>query len=230
MEKELLRKNLDDVICKIEKARLSVSGHHIVQLVAVGKYTTVQNIETLYSLGQRAFGENHVQQLESRSKELEDLPIEWHMIGTLQKNKINKLLEIKPSLFQALDSIELARELDSKLANKKQTLSCLLQINSAKEDTKSGFNPEVAIETYLQIQSKFPHIKLQGVMSIGSHSDDVKKIQNSFETTYKIYEKLQKNGANMCSMGMSGDFELAIKCGSNLVRVGSSLFENNLNS
>ncbi|CUV65388.1 conserved hypothetical protein [Sulfurovum sp. enrichment culture clone C5] len=230
MEKELLRKNLDDVIYKIEKARLSVSGHHIVQLVAVGKYTTVQNIETLYSLGQRAFGENHVQQLESRSKELEDLPIEWHMIGTLQKNKINKLLDIKPSLFQALDNLDLAKELEAKLANKQKTLSCLLQVNSAREDTKSGFSPEVAIETYLQILSECPHIKLEGIMSIGAHSNDVKQIQNSFETTYKIYEKLQKNGANICSMGMSGDFELAIKCGSNLVRVGSSLFENNLNS
>lgn len=229
MDKELLRRNLDNLIWKVEKARLALNEHHIVQLVAVGKYTTIDNIATLYSLGQRAFGENHVQQLESRSKELEDLPIEWHMIGTLQKNKINKLLDIKPSLFQALDSLDLAKELETKLANKQQKLSCLLQVNSAKEDTKSGFNPEIAIETYLQILSECPHIKLEGIMSIGAHSDDVKQIQNSFETTYKIYEKLQKNGANICSMGMSGDYELAIKCGSNLIRVGSSLFENNLN-
>jgi pyridoxal phosphate enzyme (YggS family) len=225
MNKEILRKNIDDVIWKIEKARLSVSEHHIVQMVAVGKYTTVENIKTLYSLGQRAFGENHVQQLEARSKELEDLPLEWHMIGTLQKNKINKLLDIKPSLFQALDSMELAHELEKRLTNKDQTLGCLLEINSSKETTKSGFDLESACETYLKIQQECPHIKLQGVMTIGAHADNAKIVQDSFETTYKIYEKLQKNGASICSMGMSGDFELAIKCGSNMVRIGSSLFQ-----
>lgn len=224
MNKEILRKNLDDLIWKIEKARLRVNEHHIVQMIAVSKYTTVENIKTLYSLGQRAFGENHVQQLEARSIELEDLPLEWHMIGTLQKNKINKLLEIKPSLFQALDSIELARELEKKLANKNQTLNCLIEIHSSKEATKSGLSPQSAIETYLQIQEECPHIKLQGVMTIGAHTDDTKIIQASFETTHKIYEKLQSSGANICSMGMSSDFELAIKCGSNMVRIGSSLF------
>lgn len=225
MNKEILRKRLDDVIWKIERARLEVNEHQIIQLVAVSKYTTIDNIKTLYSLGQRAFGENHVQQLKARGIELEDLPIEWHMIGTLQKNKINKLLEIKPSLFQALDSIELAKELEKKLANKNQILNCLIEIHSSKEATKSGLSPQSAIETYQQIQEECPHIKLQGVMTIGAHTDDTKIIQASFETTYKIYEKLQKNGANICSMGMSGDFELAIKCGSNMVRIGSSLFK-----
>lgn len=225
MNKEQLRKNLDDVIWKIEKARLSVSEHHIVQMIAVGKYTTVENIKTLYSLGQRAFGENHVQQLETRSKELEDLPIEWHMIGTLQKNKINKLLDIKPSLFQALDSIELAYELEKKLANKNMTLDCLMEVHSSNETTKSGFAPDETIEKYLQINEECPHIRLKGLMTIGTHTNETKIIQNSFETTYKIYEKLQGDGASICSMGMSSDFEIAIKCGSNMIRVGSVLFK-----
>ncbi|MDY0195698.1 MAG: YggS family pyridoxal phosphate-dependent enzyme [Sulfurovaceae bacterium] len=225
MNKEILRANLDKVIWNIEKARLEVSDHHIVKLVAVGKYTSVENIATLYSLGQRAFGENQVQQLEARSKELEELPIEWHMIGTLQKNKINKLLDIRPSLFQALDSIELALALEDRLSNKNQTLDCLLQINSAAEDTKSGVSPQMAIDTYQEIIQKCPHISLKGVMSIGAHTDDLQIVQQSFETTRKIFDTLQTNGATICSMGMSGDYELAIKCGSNLVRVGSSLFE-----
>ena len=225
MNKEILRANLDKVIWNIEKARLSVSEHHIVKLVAVGKYTSVENIATLYSLGQRAFGENQVQQLEARSKELEELPIEWHMIGTLQKNKINKLLDIRPSLFQALDSIELALALEDRLSNKNQTLDCLLQINSAAEDTKSGVSPQMAIDTYQEIIKRCPHISLKGVMSIGAHTDDLHIVQQSFETTRKIFDTLQTNGATICSMGMSGDYELAIKCGSNLVRIGSSLFE-----
>jgi hypothetical protein len=225
MNKEILRANLDKVIWNIEKARLSVSEHHIVKLVAVGKYTSVENIATLYSLGQRAFGENQVQQLEARSKELEELPIEWHMIGTLQKNKINKLLDVRPSLFQALDSIELAFALENKLANKNQTLDCLLQINSAAEDTKSGVTPQMAIDIYQEIIEKCPHISLKGIMSIGAHTDNLQIVQQSFETTRKIFDTLQSSGATICSMGMSGDYELAIKCGSNLVRIGSSLFE-----
>ncbi len=225
MDKEILRANLDKVIWNIEQARFSVSDHHIVKLVAVGKYTSVENIATLYSLGQRAFGENQVQQLEARSKELEELPIEWHMIGTLQKNKINKLLDIRPSLFQALDSIELALALEDRLSNKNQTLDCLLQINSAAEDTKSGVEPQMAIDTYQEIIEKCPHISLKGVMSIGAYTDDLQIVQQSFETTRKIFDTLQTNGATICSMGMSGDYELAIKCGSNLVRIGSSLFE-----
>ncbi len=98
IDKEQLRGNLDDVIWKIEQARIAVSEHHIVKLVTVGKYTDIENIETLYALGQRAFGENQVQQLEERSRLLEELPLEWHFIGTLQKNKINKLIDIRPSL------------------------------------------------------------------------------------------------------------------------------------
>lgn len=225
MDKEILRANLDKVIWNIEKARLSVSDHHIVKLVAVGKYTSVENIATLYSLGQRAFGENQVQQLEARSKELQELPLEWHMIGTLQKNKINKLLDIGPSLFQALDSIELALALEERLANKNQTLDCLLQINSAAENTKSGVTPQMAIDIYQEIIERCPHISLKGVMSIGAHTDNLQIVQQSFETTYKVFDSLKNKGAVICSMGMSGDYELAIKCGSNLVRIGSSLFE-----
>ncbi len=225
MQKDILRKNLDLIIEKVEKARLEVSKYQIVQIVAVAKYTDIENIELLYSLGQRAFGENHLQQLESRSKELEHLPLEWHLIGTLQKNKINKLLEVKPSLFQALDSIELARELDKKLSKHNQKLSCLLQINSSYESTKSGFEPDGAIDAYMQIKQECPNINLKGVMTIGANSSDIRVVKDSFEKSYKIYEKLQKDGATICSMGMSSDFELGIKCGSNMVRVGSLIFD-----
>ncbi|HHD81046.1 MAG TPA: YggS family pyridoxal phosphate enzyme, partial [Campylobacterales bacterium] len=95
-KKEILRKNLDEVIWNIEQARVEVSEHHIVKLVAVGKYSDEESIKTLYELGQRAFGENQVQQLATRMQNLDDLPIEWHMLGHLQSNKINKLLELRP--------------------------------------------------------------------------------------------------------------------------------------
>ena len=223
--KEILRKNLDEVIWNIKQARVEVSEHHIVKLVAVGKYSDEESIKTLYELGQRAFGENQVQQLATRMQNLESLPLEWHMIGTLQSNKINKLIELRPVLFQALDSLKLAEALDKRLAEKNQKMNALLQINSANEESKSGVSVDEAIDIYAQIQEECSNINLKGVMSIGAHTDDTKEIQKSFEVTHNIYEKLKNSGASICSMGMSNDYELAIRCGSNLVRIGSQIFK-----
>ncbi len=225
IDKEQLRANLDEVIWNIEEARIAVSEHHIVKLVTVAKYTEIENIQTLYELGQRAFGENQVQQLKERMNELEELPLEWHMIGSLQKNKINNLIDLHPALLQSLDSLELAEELDKKLEAKKSKMSCLLQINAANEESKSGVSVEKALDIYQEIKESFPNINLKGVMTIGAHTEELKLIQQSFETTQSIYEKLEKDGATICSMGMSSDYTLAIKCGSNLVRVGSALFK-----
>lgn len=214
---------IDNVIRRVETARLRVSGHHIVKIIAVSKYSTSQDIESLYTIGQRAFGENKVQDLKAKSQELDEFPLEWHFIGNLQKNKINNLLDIDPTLFQALDSMELAEELQKKLEAKDMTLNCLVQINSAQEDSKHGFMPQDAKEAYLNIIESCPNIKLRGVMSIGAHSDDKAIIKKSFETTYAIYKELPN--ATICSMGMSGDFEMAIECGSNMVRLGSVIFK-----
>ncbi len=226
MNKQTATKNLDSLITKVEAARLRVSEHHIVKIVGVSKYSTAQDVKTLYEAGQRAFGENKVQDLKQKSEELEDLPIEWHFIGTLQKNKINNLIDLNPTLVQSLDSLDLAIELNKKLESKNKKLSCLLQINSAYEDSKSGVYPEVAVKTYKEILEKCPNIVLKGVMSIGAHVEDENIIKESFKTTKKIFDNLVPFGAKYCSMGMSSDFELAIECGSNLIRVGSSLFKN----
>ena len=225
LDKERLRKNLDEVIWNIEDARIAVSEHHIVKLVTVAKYTEIENIATLYALGQRAFGENQVQQLKERMTELDELPLEWHMIGSLQKNKINNLIDLRPTLMQSLDSLVLAEELNKKLEAKSGKMSCLLQINAAKEESKSGVASEEAFDLYQQIKETCPNITLKGVMTIGAHTEDTKIIQQSFETTQAIYEKLEKEGASICSMGMSSDYALAIRCGSNLIRVGSALFK-----
>ena len=213
---------IDDVIRRVESARLKVSGHHIVKIVAVSKYSTSEDIAKLYAIGQRAFGENKVQDLKLKATELDDLPLEFHFIGNLQKNKINNLLDINPSLFQALDSMELALELQKKLVAKDMQLDCLMQVNSAKEDSKHGFYPDDAVDTYKKIQQECPNINLKGLMSIGAHSDDRAIIKKSFDTTYEIYKQL--SSATICSMGMSGDFELAIECGSNMIRLGSLMF------
>ena len=223
MKKEQAIDNLDTIIEKVEQARLKVNQHHIVQIVAISKYSTTEEINTLYEAGQRAFGENKVQDLKQKSQELEDLPISWHFVGNLQKNKINNLIGLNPTLVHGIDSLDLALELNKKLEVKNKKMNCLLQVNSAKEDTKSGVMPEVAVDTFNQIKKECPNINLKGVMSIGAHTDDISVIKESFLTTKKIFDSCE--GATICSMGMSGDFELAIECGSNMIRVGSALFK-----
>ncbi|OHD99570.1 MAG: YggS family pyridoxal phosphate enzyme [Sulfurimonas sp. RIFCSPLOWO2_12_36_12] len=222
MTQEEYKIYIDNVIRRVEFARVRFDEKHIVKIVAISKYSTAEEIEKLYRIGQRAFGENKVQDLRAKSLELEELPLEWHFVGNLQKNKINNLLDINPALFHALDSLELAHELQKKLEARDMKLEALLQINSAKEESKHGVMPEVALEVYNKIKKECPNIHLRGVMSIGAHTDDKAVIKKSFETTYSIYKQLE--GATICSMGMSGDFDLAIECGSNMVRLGSIMF------
>jgi hypothetical protein len=215
--------HFDTIIERIEKARLYVSDHHIVKIVAASKYVNADAIKSLYNIGQRAFGENKVQDMKIKVEALEDLPLEWHFIGNLQKNKINQLLSLNPHLLHSIDSIDLAVALNERLQREGKKLKALVQVNSAYEESKSGFSPDGFGEAYAQILSECPHLQLMGIMSIGAHSDETKSIQKSFEITYSLYEQLPN--ATICSMGMSGDFELAIQCGSNLVRLGSILFK-----
>ncbi|RXJ59970.1 YggS family pyridoxal phosphate-dependent enzyme [Candidatus Marinarcus aquaticus] len=225
MDTKTAIENLDRVIAEVETARLSVSHHHIVKIIGISKYSTAQDIEKLYEAGQRAFGENKVQDLKQKSETLEEFPLEWHFVGRLQKNKINNLIDLNPTLMQSLDSLELAQELQKKLESKSKNMSCLLQINSAYEESKTGILPEDAISTYKTILDTCPNIKLKGVMSIGAHVEDEEAIIKSFKTTHAIFKELEPLGAIYCSMGMSNDYELAIKCGSNMIRVGSALFK-----
>lgn len=218
----MLAQNLQDIIARIEKARIAYSRHQIVRIVAVSKTQNTDAIRALYAAGQRAFGENRVQDLRDKDTALASLPIEWHFIGTLQTNKINALLAIRPSLLHSLHSLELAHALQKRLTEQGQNLKALLQINAAREDSKHGVVPESASETYHTIRETCPNITLCGLMTIGAHTDEQRKIQQSFEITKNIYDSLPD--ASILSMGMSDDFELAIACGSNMVRIGSLLF------
>ena len=207
---------LKDLLEKIENLSKDVT------LIAVSKNVTCTEVRELYAQGQRNFGENRVQELAKKEQELQNFTdIKWHMIGRLQNNKINQMISLKPVLWQSCDSFERAMEVDKRLSYK---LDTLLQINSADEDTKQGVSVANAAEIYERIQSECKNINLKGVMSIGAHVDEPKEVQNSFELTYKIYESLKPKGATICSMGMSSDFELAIKCGSNMIRLGTMLY------
>ncbi len=217
-------KNFDEIWERIEKVRLKTNQYQIIKIVAVSKSVGSDVIREFYKIGQRAFGENRVQDLKTKSEELKDIPIEWHFIGRLQKNKINHLLDIDPFLIQSCDGFNLAKEIDKRAKVKGKRVNALLQINSAKEESKAGVMPEAAVEEYLKIKEECKNINLKGVMTIGAHTEDKNIIKKSFKTTYEIFEKLQKEGAKYCSMGMSDDFELAIECGSNMLRLGRILF------
>ena len=207
---------LKELLEKIENLSKEVT------LIAVSKNVTCNEVRELYAQGQRNFGENRVQELAKKELELQDFAdIKWHMIGRLQNNKINQMISLKPVLWQSCDSFERAVEVDKRLNYK---LDTLLQINSADEDTKQGVSVANAAEIYERIQSECKNINLKGVMSIGAHVDEPKEVKKSFELTYKIYESLSPKGATICSMGMSSDYELAIKCGSNMIRLGTMLY------
>jgi pyridoxal phosphate enzyme (YggS family) len=204
--------NLDNILKDIDnKARL----------IAVSKNVTENEVIALYNQGLREFGENRVQELKRKSEILSNLDIKWHFIGRLQSNKINQLISLRPTLWQSCESLEMALEVDKRLNYK---LDTLLQINSAKEESKQGVDPKDAINIYKEIQSRCVNLNLIGVMSIGAHSDDIDEVKKSFEITKEIFDSLKPHGATICSMGMSGDFKLAIECGSNMIRLGTILY------
>jgi pyridoxal phosphate enzyme (YggS family) len=189
METKNFVTTMDEILTRIEKARLSVDQHRIVKIVAASKSATPDMIEAMYNIGQRSFGENKVQDMSEKVHALAHLPLEWHFIGRLQTNKINQLIDLDPFLMHSLSSIELAQELDKRLAVKGKTMNVLLQINSAYEEQKAGVLPEVALEVYDNINTSCKNLHLKGVMSIGAHSEDTAIIKKSFETTYKTIRK-----------------------------------------
>lgn len=215
----------DAILTNIEKVRLRVNQHQIIKIIAVSKSVDADAIERMYNIGQRAFGENKVQDLRTKVSALENLPIEWHFIGRLQSNKINQLIDLNPSLMHSCSSLKMAQEINKRLLVKDKKMDILLQVNSAYEEQKAGVAPEEALDIYEQINATCEQLRPRGIMSIGAHSDDTKTIQKSFETSYRIYESVQKYGAKYCSMGMSGDYELAVECGANMLRLGSVLFQ-----
>lgn len=215
----------DEILTNIEKVRLEVNQHQIIKIVAVSKDVDTDAITDMYNIGQRAFGENRVQDYKIKAQDLDNLPIEWHFMGRLQTNKINALIDLNPSLMHSCSSLDMALEIDKRLLVKGKTMSVLLQINSAYEEQKAGVMPEDSVKVYEKILDTCKHIRLKGVMSIGAYSSDKSLIKRSFETTYNIFEKLKPMGAKICSMGMSGDYELAVECGSNMLRIGSAFFK-----
>ncbi|MGZ8545558.1 MAG: YggS family pyridoxal phosphate-dependent enzyme, partial [Flavisolibacter sp.] len=199
-----------------------------VTLVAVSKIRTVQEILALYELGQRDFGENYVQELVDKQKQLPG-DIRWHFIGHLQKNKI-KFIAPFIHLVQGVDSFKLLEALNKQGMKEDRVINCLLQVHIASEETKFGFSTSELDEMFTRAEEirQLSHIQIKGLMGMASFSDDMEQVRKEFAGLKTVFNKtqsvFQSDPFNILSMGMSADYQLAVKEGSNMVRIGSMLF------
>lgn len=197
-----------------------------VSLIAVSKTKPNEDLMELYALGQRAFGENYVQELVDKAAALPK-DIEWHFIGHLQSNKV-KYIAPFVHLIHGVDGEKLLQEINKQAAKQGRVIDCLLQVHIAEEDTKFGFD-EASLMELLQSGrlANYPNVQVKGLMGMASFSDDTNQVEQEFKQLKKCFD-LAKNSigvtCSILSMGMSGDYELAIQEGSNMVRIGSLLF------
>ena len=211
------------------KTILKTANAHGAQLVAVSKTRPNEALQALYDLGQRHFGENRVQELVDKAEVLPQ-DIRWHQIGSLQRNKV-KYIAPFVHLIHSIDSLRLLQEIDRQAARHHRTIDGLLQFHIAQEQSKQGLTLDAAhellqSEAYAQCQ----HVRLVGVMGMATFTDDQAQVQQEFEWLQTIFQTLQQQyfadqpHFKERSMGMSGDYELALAAGSTMVRVGSLLF------
>lgn len=194
-------------------------------LVAVSKTKPAEDIQSLYDLGQRDFGENYVQELVDKQATLPK-DIRWHFIGHLQSNKV-KYIAPFVYLIHGVDSMNLLKEINKEGAKNNRVIDCLLQVFIAKEETKFGLNEDELKEIITEAPN-FKNIQLKGLMGMASNSDDLNLVGDEFNSLHLLYAAHPE--FNNLSMGMSGDYQLAIEKGSNMVRIGSLLFgERNYN-
>ena len=194
-----------------------------VQLVAVSKTKTNEEIMQAYDAGQRVFGENKIQDMTRKQEELPK-DIQWHMIGHVQSNKV-KYMAPYVDLIHGVDSLKLLKEIDKQATKNNRIIPCLLQIHIAQEDNKFGFSEEECQQA-IEMSKEFPHVHIKGLMGMASYTEDQKQIAQEFAGLKNLYDQLiqQNHRLETLSMGMSGDYPLAIAQGSNMIRVGSKIF------
>lgn len=207
----------------LKKIRKALPEH--VQLVAVSKTKSEHEIMEAYETGQRIFGENKIQEMVEKWDALPK-DIEWHMIGHVQRNKV-KYMAPFVSLVHGVDSFKLLKELDKQGRKHKRVIPCLLQIHIAEEETKFGLD-EQELQALLARDEfrEFSHVEVMGLMGMATFTDKEEVVRKEFHTLRTMYDTLKTllPGISILSMGMSGDYPVAIAEGSTMVRIGSSIF------
>ncbi len=221
-----LRENLPRVLERIAAAQ-ERSGHtRPVTLVAVTKTHPAEAVRAALAAGLRAIGENRVQELAQKVEEVGRSAAEWHLIGHLQRNKVKKALPLF-DLIESVDSWRLAQELSAEAERAQREVECLVEVNISGEESKSGFSPDELLDGAAAV-AQLPRLHVRGLMTIGPLTDDRAAIRAAFARMRGLFEACARDvpgfDARWLSMGMSGDFEVAVEEGSNLVRLGTVLF------
>ena len=192
--------------------------------IAVSKTKPKEDIEKIYNLGHRDFGENKVQELEYKYNNLPQ-DINWHMIGHLQSNKVRKVIPIV-SLIHSVDSLKLLKVINKESKKFDKVTNCLIQVNISKESSKYGFEDREIDFLNQETINEYKNIKFKGLMGMASFTKDESIIKNEFNNLKNIYDNIRKeiDDFNILSMGMSNDYKIALESGSNMIRVGSKIF------
>jgi pyridoxal phosphate enzyme (YggS family) len=203
-----------------------------VTLVAVSKTKPVSDLIEAYEAGQRIFGENKIQEMTDK---WETMPkdIQWHMIGHVQTNKV-KYMAPFVSLIHGVDSLKLLQEINKQAQKNNRVIDCLLQVYIAEEESKFGLDEKELSEMLKQVQhdtGEFNYIRIVGLMGMATFTDNQTQVEKEFSRLKTIFDEYANLNTKNCqlntlSMGMSGDYKLAIECGSTMVRIGSSIFGN----
>jgi len=211
------------------KEILAYTSGHSVTLVAVSKTKPAEDILKLYQSGQRIFGENKVQEMVSKYEVLPN-DIQWHQIGHLQKNKV-KYIAPFVAMIHAVDSFELLEVINKEAVKNSRTIDVLLQFHIATEETKFGLNKDEAVQLLTVLEKEpLPNVRICGVMGMASFTEDTNLIRSEFRSLNEIFTSLKNQFFvenpffKEISMGMSGDYKIAIEEGSTMVRIGSAIF------
>ncbi len=203
------------------KEEINASG---ATLVAVSKKKSVEEIKALYDLGQRDFGENYVQEL-LQKQPLLPADIRWHFIGHLQRNKVKSILPFC-KLIQGVDRVELLDEINKQASKLERVVDCLLQVHIATEESKFGFDT-AELSAVLPVLSSYSHVRVVGLMGMASFTDNLSQVSAEFRLLKKLFDQYRSYFLTpdpFLSMGMSGDYKIALEEGSTMIRIGSLLF------
>ena len=195
-----------------------------VTLVAVSKTKPVEDIKTAYDFGQRNFGENKVQELIKKSEELPK-DINWHMIGHLQRNKVKYIVPFI-HLIHSVDSLRLLKEINKQAKKQLKKVNVLIQVDISNDDSKFGFSLFEINDLFEKINyDEYQNIKFKGLMGMASFTPNKETIRKQFNSLNNVFQKFKKRHSfEYLSMGMSGDYIIALECGSNMIRLGSNIF------
>ena len=212
---------------KANLLKIKTSLPDYVTLVAVSKTKPISDLMDVYNAGQRVFGENKVQEMVEKHQQM-PADIEWHMIGHVQSNKV-KMMAPFVKLIHGVDSLKLLTEINKEAAKNRRVINCLLQVHIAEEETKFGLD-ENELETIMNsaVLETLHNIKVIGLMGMATLTENQHQIEKEFYYLKSLYDKLSADNSQLTtlSMGMSGDYPIAIECGSTMVRIGSSIFGN----